>query len=124
MTARDVISRHGFDRTVELIQAGVETAGLKVISLINAQENLKKIGVQTGGNRILEVFNPKLAKEVFDHDLRAGIVPPIRIYIYEDRDGTHVSAQNAIELFSPYNGLTELARLVDDKIDTLIKTVQ
>ncbi|MGC8563122.1 MAG: DUF302 domain-containing protein, partial [Thermoplasmata archaeon] len=72
----------------------------------------------------LEVFNPKLAKEVFDIDLRAGIVPPLRIYIYEESDKTHVAVQIAVELFSQYNGMEELAGRVDKMLDSVINSVK
>lgn len=104
MSTNGVRSNQTFDETVEVIRASVEKAGLKIISVINAQENLKKIGIDIGGNTILEVFHPKLAKEVFDNDVRAGIIPPLRIYIYEGGGATHVMAQNATDLFAPYVG--------------------
>ena len=85
---------------------------------------MRKIGVETGGNKILEVFHPKLAKEVFDSDLRAGIVPPLRIYIYEENGTTHVETQNAAELFSEFNGLEELGRKVDGMLNSVIKSVK
>ena len=97
--------------------------GLKVISVIDAQANLKKIGAEIKGNKILEVFNPKLAIDVFNNDLRAGIVPPLRIYIYEESGKTHVAAQSAVELFSQYNGLEELARRVDQMLDSVTNSV-
>ena len=90
LKGKEIVSRLPFAETVEHLRKAVEENGLKVVSAIDAQQNLKKIGLQSGGNQILEVFNPRLAAEVFEADLRAGIVPPIRIYIYEDKGRTHV----------------------------------
>lgn len=122
MKTNEVQSRQDFVQTVELIRGAIEASGLKIVSAIDAQENLKRIGLQVGGNKIFEVFDPKLAKEVFDNDLRAGIVPPIRIYIFEDGNKTHVMAQSAVELFSPYPGLSDLAKKVDEMLDSVVKT--
>ena len=124
MKVKEIISRFGFDQTVEILERSVNENGLKIVSVINAQANLKKIGVEAGGNKILEVFHPKLAMEVFDRDLRAGIVPPLRIYIYEESDKAHVTTQSAVELFSQYNGLDELARRVYKMLDSVVNSVE
>ena len=123
MKVKEIVSKFGFEQTVELLERSVNENGLKVISVIDAQANLKKIGAEIKGNKILEVFNPKLAIDVFNNDLRAGIVPPLRIYIYEKSDKTHVAAQSAVELFSQYNGLEELARRVDQMLDSVTNSV-
>ena len=124
MKVKEIVSKSGFAETVKILERSVDENGLKVISIIDAQANLKKIGIERGGNKILEVFNPKLAKEVFDNDLRAGIVPPLRIYIYEEGNRTHVSVQSAVELFSQYNGLEELAARVDTMLDSVVNSVR
>ncbi|MGP6207703.1 DUF302 domain-containing protein [Cuniculiplasma sp. SKW3] len=123
MKVKEMMSKYGFEETVNKLQKSVEENGLKIISTIDAQANLKKIGIEIGGNKILEVFNPKLAKEVFEKDLKAGIVPPLRIYIYQENDSTHVVAQSAVDLFSQYNGLRDLGERVDKLIDSIINSV-
>ncbi len=123
MSEREVLSKMGFAETVDVLQRSAEANGLKIVSTVDAQANLRRIGVDIAGNKILEVFNPLLAKEVFDHNLRAGIVPPLRIYIYEDGGKTHVVAQDAIDLFSPYKGLEDLASRVDRIIETVLKSI-
>ncbi len=124
MNGNETISRLDFESTVDLLTAAVESSGLKIVAIINAQENLKKIGAEIGGNKILEVFHPKLAKEVFQKDIRAGIVPPLRIYVYEDAGVTHVAAQSAVDLFSSYAGLQDLARKVDEMLESIVSKIQ
>ncbi len=124
MKVKEIVSKFGFAETVELLERSVDENGLKVVSVIDAQANLKKIGVEIKGNKILEVFNPKLAMEVFDSDLRAGIVPPLRIYIYEESDKTHVAVQNAVELFSTFNGLLDIAQRLDKILNIVIMAIQ
>lgn len=123
MEVKETVSRFGFQETVGILKRAIEENGLKVVSEINAQENLKRIGVQIGGNIIMEVFHPKLAKKVFDTDLRAGIVPPVRIYIYEQNSLTKIIAQVAESDFSPY-GLADLGRSVDQMIESSIRSVR
>ena len=124
MNGNETISRLDFESTVDLLTAAVESSGLKIVAIINAQENLKKIGAEIGGNKIFEVFHPKLAKEVFQKDIRAGIVPPLRIYVYEDAGVTHVAAQSAVDLFSSYAGLHDLARKVDEMLESIVSKIQ
>ncbi|MGC8516097.1 MAG: DUF302 domain-containing protein [Thermoplasmata archaeon] len=124
MKGREIVSRLAFTETVEVLRNAVEKNGMKVVSAIDAQQNLKKIGLQSGGNQILEVFNPMLAAEVFERDLRAGIVPPLRIYIYEDKGLVHVTAQSAFELFAQYNGLEDLGKRVDEMLHSILKEVE
>ena len=124
MKVKEIVSKFGFAETVELLERSVDENGLKVVSVIDAQANLKKIGVEIKVNKILEVFNPKLAMEVFDSDLRAGIVPHLRIYLYEESDKTHVAVQNAVELFSTFNGLLDIAQRLDKILNIVIMAIQ
>jgi uncharacterized protein (DUF302 family) len=124
LNGNETVSRLDFESTVDLLTAAVESSGLKIVAIINAQENLKKIGAEIGGNKILEVFHPKLAKEVFQKDIRAGIVPPLRIYVYEDAGVTHVATQSAVDLFSSYAGLQDLARKVDEMLESIVSKIQ
>lgn len=123
METQERISRYSFDETVEKLMAGIEISGLKVVARIDARENLKKIGIEIGGNTIFEVFHPGIAREVFQKDIRAGIVPPIRIYVYEAGGMTHVAAQNAAALFSGYNGLEEIGKKVDGMIERALSAI-
>ncbi|MCL4340740.1 MAG: DUF302 domain-containing protein [Candidatus Thermoplasmatota archaeon] len=123
MNEMEIVSEMGFKETVESLRKSIEENGLKIVSAVDAQSNLRRIGVEIGGNQILEVFHPALAKEVFEHDLRAGIVPPLRIYIFEDGGKTHVMAQSAVYLFSPYSGLENLARKLDMIMESILRSV-
>ena len=119
-----VISKYQFAETIEVLRKAIEDNGLKVVSFIDARENLKKIGANIGGNSILEVFHPKFALEVFQHDLRAGIVPPLRIYVYEDGNKTKVVWQSASKLFDPFTGLGDLARRIDRMIQSIMGSIK
>ena len=124
MKVNETVSRFDFDSTVNLLMEGVKSSGLKIVALINAQENLKKIGVEIGENKILEVFHPKLAWEVFQKDIRAGIIPPLRIYVFEETGKTHVETQSAQELFSSYSGLQDLAKKLDGMLYSIVSKIQ
>jgi uncharacterized protein (DUF302 family) len=120
----ETVSRYPFDKTIDILRRSVEENGLKVVTSIDAQLNLSRAGIKIGGNQILEVFHPKLAAEVFDKDLRAGIIPPLRIYVYEDAGKTYVIAQNASDLFSKYNGLSDLGKRLDELLVSIVNSVK
>lgn len=124
MNGHEFTSRYDFRETIDKLTAGIESSGLKVVSRIDARENLRKTGIDIDGNTIFEVFHPKIASEVFQKDLRAGIVPPLRIYVYEECGKTHVVAQSAGELFSPFNGLEEIGAKVDGMISVAVQSLK
>lgn len=117
-------SRYPFDKTIEILRRSVEENGLKVVTSIDAQLNLSRAGIKIGGNQILEVFHPKLAAEVFDKDLRAGIIPPLRIYVYEYAGKAYVIAQNASDQFSKYYGLADLGKRLDNMLASIVNSVK
>ncbi len=120
----EIESRFTFVETVEILRRSVEENGLKVVASIDAQINLSRIGIKIGGNQILEIFHPNLAAEVFGKDIRAGIIPPLRIYIYEDAGKTYVIAQNASDLFEKYNGLSDLGKRLDQMLVSIVRSVK
>lgn len=105
-----VTSRFGFDETMNLLEAAIKTNSLGVVSKIDARANLKKIGMDIRGNAILEIFSPKYAKILFDANMKAGIEPPLRIYVFEDNDGVHAEYYKPSDIFSKWgiNTLNEL----------------
>lgn len=96
-------SKFGFKETMDALEDAVKANGLGIVSKIDAQANLKKIGMDIRGNAILEVFSPKYAKMLFNANIKAGIEPPLRIYIFDDNDGTHVEYYKPSEIFSKWN---------------------
>ena len=79
-----------------------------------------KIGFEIGGNQIFELFHPRLAKKVFDTNLEAGIIPPVRIYIYQDGGSARCIYELSEPLFSKY-GLSDTGREVDNAIKSILE---
>lgn len=76
-----------FDEVVDAIVFCVEKSGMLVVADIDVQKNAAKRGIETTGNRILEVFRPDYAVRVWAMEIEAGVDIPIRIHIHEDRYG-------------------------------------
>ena len=55
--------------------------------------------------------NGRFSKEIFEADIRAGIVPPVRVYVYEDSGKTHVVTQNAKSIILSGDNWDNLKRI-------------
>ena len=112
------------------VSDGLKKEGADVLSVslkdgiaIVKQEFIRYVGKDVNSVPARRVTTEDV-REVFDNDLRAGIIPPLRMYIYVESDKTHVAIQSAVELFSQYNGMEELAGRVDKMLDSVINSVK
>lgn len=102
------------DEAIDTLQAGVEAAGMRVVTHINGQANAAKIGKQVPADQILEVFRPDFAIRVWSACKEAGLDIPLRIYAYEDTDGGSViMCRMPNEVFAPYQS-PELMRVAEE----------
>lgn len=76
-----------FDDVVEAIISCIEESGMLLVADIDVQRNAAKRGIETTGNRILEVFRPDYAVKIWAMEIEAGVDIPIRIHIHEDESG-------------------------------------
>jgi uncharacterized protein (DUF302 family) len=109
-----------FQEAIKKLENAISISKMKIVSRINAQDNLKKIGEQIGGNQIFELFNPKLAKKVFEKNLEAGIIPPVRVYIYEENNYAVCLYNPSEPLFAKF-GLGEIGKEVDEAIASILE---
>jgi uncharacterized protein (DUF302 family) len=112
--------RSNFNNTLELLSKLIQENNLKIVSRINAQENLAKANLKIEGNYIFEVFRPDLANKLFNRDIRAGIVPPLRIYVFEMEGKTFVEYQKPSEILSKW-GAEDLGRELDQMFEKIMK---
>jgi uncharacterized protein (DUF302 family) len=54
----------------------------------NAQAGAASLGKHIPGNQVLMVFRPDFAVSMLEVSVEAGFEAPIRLYIYENADGT------------------------------------
>ncbi|WP_162205022.1 DUF302 domain-containing protein [Sulfuracidifex tepidarius] len=109
-----------FQEAIELLGNAIQENNLKIVSRINAQENLAKANLKIKGNYIFEVFRPDLAYKLFNLDIRAGIVPPLRIYVFEKGDETFVEYWKPSEILNKW-GAEEIGRELDETFYKIMK---
>jgi len=92
-----------FGRVAEALERAVTDEKMGLVCHANAQRAAAGRGVTIKGNQVLMVFRNDFAVRLLAADPAAGFEAPIRIYIYENGDGTAtVSYTPPSAVFSPY----------------------
>ncbi len=74
-----------------------------LVSKASATHGAAKIGVKIKGNRVFGVYHPRFAVRMLKASIPSGIEAPIRIYLYENADGTAtITYKKPTGVFRPY----------------------
>ena len=106
-TAQDgritVKSTAPFERVAEALERAVTEEKMGLVCHANAQRAAAGRGVTIKGNQVLMVFRNDFAVRLLAADPAAGFEAPIRIYVFENGDGTAtVSYLAPSAVFAPY----------------------
>lgn len=97
------VSRTPFSKVAAALEEAIAEARMALVCHANAQRGAAARGVQMRGNQVLMVFRNDFALRLIAADPAAGFEAPIRIYIYENPDGTAtVSYAPPSAVFAPY----------------------
>jgi uncharacterized protein (DUF302 family) len=77
-----------FGRVAEALERAVADEKMGLVCHANAQRAAAGRGVTIKGNQVLMVFRNDFAVRLLAADPAAGFEAPIRIYVYENPDGT------------------------------------
>ena len=77
-----------FGRVAEALERAVTDEKMGLVCHANAQRAAAGRGVTIKGNQVLMVFRNDFAVRLLAADPAAGFEAPIRIYVYENADGT------------------------------------
>lgn len=105
-----------FGRVAEALERAVADEKMGLVCHANAQRSAAGRGVTIKGNQVLMVFRNDFAVRLLAADPAAGFEAPIRIYVYENPDGTAtVSYLPPSVVFAPYRhpGVQAVARDLD-----------
>ncbi len=98
-----VTSTAPFARVAEALERAVTEEKMGLVCHANAQRAAAGRGVTIKGNQVLMVFRNDFAVRLLAADPAAGFEAPIRIYVYENADGTAtVSYRPPSIAFAPY----------------------
>ncbi len=111
-----------FGRVAEALERAVTDEKMAVVCHANAQRGAAARGVTIKGNQVLMVFRNDFAVRLLAADPAAGFEAPIRIYLYENADGTATVAYIAPSVvFAPYRHSEVQA--VARELDGIFKTI-
>lgn len=97
------VVRAPFPDVVTALRGAVANQKMALVCEADAQKGAAARGVKIRGNRVLMVFRNDFAVRLLNADPSAGLEAPIRIYVYENADGTTtVSYRTPSALLAPY----------------------
>jgi uncharacterized protein (DUF302 family) len=92
-----------FGTVAEALERAVTDEKMGLVCHANAQRAAAGRGVTIKGNQVLMVFRNDFAVRLLAADPTAGFEAPIRIYVYENADGTATISYLAPSVvFAPY----------------------
>src|SRR6266508_2948750 len=97
------VSRAPFPNVAQALEKAVAEHKMALVCHANAQKGAAGRGVTIRGNQVLMVFRNDIAVRLLAAEPQAGFEAPIRIYVYENADGTAtVSYVPPSVVFAPY----------------------
>jgi uncharacterized protein (DUF302 family) len=120
-----VPSQQNFDQTVSHLKSAVGPGGMMIMATVDQGNMLSMTGLKLKATLFL-VGNPTVGKKVFEQNHGAGLYMPLRVYIYEDKDGrTYVSYDKPSSLLAQFDNqeINQTAAMLDQKLEGLVHMV-
>lgn len=115
-------SRVPFVQVAAAMEQAISEAGIALVCHANAQRGAATRGISIRGNQVMMVFRNDFAVRLLAAEPAAGFEAPIRIYLYENADGTAtVSYIPPSTLFAPYRHPD--VRAVAAELDPILKRI-
>ncbi|MBT3351351.1 MAG: DUF302 domain-containing protein [Nitrospinaceae bacterium] len=113
-----------FLQTEKDLTAAIRKNKMGLVSKASATHGAAAIGVKIKGNRVFGVYHPRFAVRMLQASIPAGIEAPIRIYLYENTDGTAtITYKKPSDVFRPY-GSADLDKMAAELDVIFAKIVQ
>lgn len=106
------------------LTAAIKKNKMGLVNKASATHGAAAIGVKIKGNRVFGVYHPRFAVRMLRASIPAGIEAPIRIYLYENADGTAtITYKKPSDVFRPY-GSADLDKMAAELDAIFAKIVQ
>lgn len=117
-----LVSRGQFSAVAAALERAIASANMTLVCHANAQRGAAARGVTIQGNQVMMVFRNDLAVRLLSADPAAGFEAPLRIYLYENPDGTAtVSYLPPTRVFASYAHPAVVA--VARELDPIMKAI-
>jgi uncharacterized protein (DUF302 family) len=113
-----------FTTFAEALKQAITDHHMGLICHANAQAGAASLGKRMPGNQLLMVLRPDFAVRMLEADVKAGFEAPIRLYIYENADGTAtLSYVRPSAVFQAYGNeaLERLAAELDGILEAIVQ---
>jgi uncharacterized protein (DUF302 family) len=116
------VSRAPFAKVAQALEQAIADEKMALVCHANAQRGAAARGVTIKGNQVMMVFRNDFAVRLLAADPAAGFEAPIRIYLYENADGTAtVTYLRPSAVLAPY-GHPEV-RAVAAELDPIVRKI-
>lgn len=110
-----VATDKSFGKALEDIKSSLSNHNFGVLWELSFKDKLAEKGLEFNKNfTILEVCNPKQAKEVLEKNIEVGFFLPCKMVVYEDNDTVYIGMPKP----------TKLINMVDDQLSSVAKEVE
>ncbi len=116
-----VQSKESFDKTLSDLKQMISQNGMMVLSEIDQGKILSMTGLSIKAHSLF-VGNPTIGNKLFSADRGVGIAVPVRLNIYENKDGkTYVSYVKPSAQLSSFKEdvIQKTAQMLDQKLKKL-----
>lgn len=104
-----------FEKALEDLKKSLSTINFGVLWELNFKDKFKEKELEFDRNFIvLEVCNPKQAKEVLDINIEAGYFLPCKVVVYENEGSVFIGMPRPTSLISMIDGKDELKSIAKD----------
>jgi uncharacterized protein (DUF302 family) len=125
-TSRVAVESHkSFDQTVNGLKSAVSQGGMMVMATVDQGNMLSMTGLRLKATLFL-VGNPTVGKKLFEQNHAVGLYVPLRVFVYEDKDGkSYVSYDKPSELLNQFDNaeIGQTASMLDQKLQGLVQMV-
>ncbi len=112
------------DEAESHIRQALSDEGFGILTEIDVAATLEaKLGVERKPYKILGACNPPLANRALQADESIGLLLPCNVVVYEDDDGTVVSAIEPLMMADLSPGVQDIADEAHDALERAIQTV-
>jgi len=112
------------NEAVESVREATKKNGFGVISVLDMKETMKSKGVDFDNScQIVEICNPKTAKDVLEKDISISMAMPCRIAVYSENNITKIGTVKPTAMLVNLSGAKDIQPIAEKVEQTMLKIV-
>ena len=119
----DTLSNHSVDETVEKLKGILQAKGVTLFALVDHSGEAEKAGMKMRPTKLLIFGNPKAGTPVMLAAPSSAIDLPLKILIWEDREGKVWVSYNSLTYLQERHGIPQELLQNVAVVETLVNAV-